>query len=299
MFLSEHQTTIMNDAKLQIAIIGFNRADLLGLQVESLRRFIASPFECFLVNNAPNLLHAQALGKAARKAGIASRDIALPSKAKGPSVNHGHALNATFQMVYGMHDGIFLILDHDMFLCRNLDVDELMSGYQVAGGIQWRQRQRKVWYVWPNTIFLNMGLLPAQSCIDFTPDQRRHLDTGGKLTGYYQRPDVHVRPLLHTSRIHSSRGNLSYFPTKVLDYYDEDFACEFLGHYFLHYAVASGWTRFENERGDYQKRKKAFVERFVKDCIDHDMWQSWIAERLTDVEFESRFSEQKLMESIR
>ena len=129
----------------------FNRPDLLGYQIRSLKKYIKGELEiCVFYDTRTKQLYDE-FAKVCDEHDV-KMYYQVSEPGQSPSWYHAQAAKAAYEIVVETpgEDCIVLFLDHDMFLIDDFNPTEEMSNNDVMGCLQTREN---VEYIWPGLFF--------------------------------------------------------------------------------------------------------------------------------------------------
>lgn len=219
----------------------FNDANYLRLQHKTFGHFFKDDHRLICINNSfDNLREREEIRAAATELGIEHHFPQNINNAKGGWA-HQTALNWTWKNIIIKNNDINLILDHDMFLIKNLSCLDMQE--DVWGIMQGRGNHIK--YFHPAFMVIN-NTLKDKETIDFTGQEIDGLacDSGGNWHYYIQKhPDLKIKGLSLVN-ICTEQGNLDALPPAILNDYDDQVdplqICE---DFMIHFRNGSNWAR--------------------------------------------------------
>ena len=160
-----------------------------------------------------------------------------------------------------------VLLDHDMFMCREFSVKEYMTNYGMSGIPQVRGHIK---YHWIGILFFDLSVLPNKARINIFCGlvRGKNVDAGGMLWYYiHENPEVAVRDMEHTSHIKDENSNLYVLPDSVLEKYHSSFCLQIVESSFVHYGGASNWKHNLLSTNDFTPDKTSFFNWLMSECL--------------------------------
>lgn len=174
----------MQDNKLAIIIVVWNRSDLITTQVELLRRFCKDDdYEIIVVDNSTDMTKS---AEVRNHANAINCTYIKTNTALHTSQSHAYAANYAYQSFKQSYE-YMLFLDHDNFPIKDFSVKSILNG-RVIGGVG--QTKPTKTYLWPGCVLINNKLID-QSIVDFSTNSQLGLDTGGNLYKVLERHGLH------------------------------------------------------------------------------------------------------------
>jgi len=252
--------------KVKVYSIHSNRPDFIEWQAKSFQKWMKTPFELIIVNNADAPEQRQAIDTEATKQSL--QVINTRSTRDLPGFKHADALKQTWTHVIKDRENFAMFVDGDVFMIGAFDVEEYLAGAAMAGSKQ--QRDLKWHWLTPVVMVFDMEKIPEPETIDWeggaAPDGTR-MDVAGNLFYYLEaHPEIkqNVKWMYHTWHIKSENNNRHVLPDNM-QHYQDHWNLEIFGDVFLHYCRSSNW---DGQTKEHHKAKTDFVFGFVNGTID-------------------------------
>ena len=256
---------------VKVYAIHYNRPDLIRWQYDSLKGHLLDPFDFTIINNAREDSLRQEIDNVIQELNLGCINTfstdGLVGKHHANSFNHvwkNHIVHNTQQYS--------LLIDGDIFLVKDLNVNDLMQGYVFAG--PHHKRLPYYHYISPVVLIADVANIPEAETIDWegiglhdTGTEVR-LDTGGGIYPYYlKHPDIKAKTknLKSSWHITEQNGNKHCLPDNILPYYNDEYHIEFFNNEFLHYRASSNW---DYHTAEHHRLKSEFVKNFVYGTLD-------------------------------
>lgn len=245
--------------KTKILIFTFNRPELLEKQVKCLNNNLKCDYEIIVVHDSRNNKYVEEFTEICSRLQL---QFHHHSSLEGntPSGYHSESIQWAYDNIVkpSFIDDIVVLLDHDMFLIKELDMVEYLGDYDIVGC---EQSRGNIKYIWPGLcIFKSKSIFPIS--FDFHPCNffGQTLDTGG---GTFQ--------ILRTEEIKFKDTGVLY-PSA----YDDIDLTENSAHLgypfelhmdrsFLHFRNASSW---HNNMVINDESKIIVLDSILKDYIE-------------------------------
>jgi glycosyltransferase involved in cell wall biosynthesis len=164
--------------KLRVLIFTFNRPELLERQVKCLKKHLLNDYEIVVIHDSRNDQYIEEFSKICSNLGL-QYYYHKSLEGKTPSQYHSESIQWAYDNLIKNEyvEDIVMLLDHDMFLFKELDVMDYLGDYDIAGC---EQSRGDIKYIWPGLcIFKTKSILPID--FDFYPCNffGQELDTGG------------------------------------------------------------------------------------------------------------------------
>lgn len=232
---------------LDLIVVAFNNPQLIAYQLNNIRRFIKnSDYNYLVCDNSANGEKAEEIYEFCRRENVSY--WRLPRFLyEDPSRSHGYALNWIYRYIISKRKNNFMLLDHDIFPVKPVDLNAYAKEYKLAGAVS---RRNKLWYMWPGFSYYNYAFLSSHK-VNFLPEKvkKTNLDTGGGnyLLVYRHMPENSVHEVSREAvDFATGRKAVGDMPVQnVIEYFDEE--------KWLHIVGGSGWF------GDSRKNKDVFV----------------------------------------
>lgn len=154
-----------------IVIVAYNNEKLISKQAECIGRFCKDRFEMIVVDNSTNVECSNAIKYHCTQLKI--EYIKTNASSRNGSDSHAFAANLSYILLKDRFRKFFY-LDHDCFPVKEFSVNDLLSDRVFAGLGQ----QKSELYIWPGCLMFDNTKVDQ---IDFSPNHKLELDTGGNL----------------------------------------------------------------------------------------------------------------------
>ena len=232
---------------LDLIVVAFNNPQLIAYQLDKIRRFVTGADYNYLVcDNSSDSKKSAEIFRFCRDNDVSY--FRIPRFVyEDPSRSHGYALNWIYRYVISKRKNDFMLLDHDIFPVKPVDLSVYAKNYKLSGVVSHRN---DLWYMWPGLSYYNYKYLSLYQ-IDFLPKKANkvNLDTGGGncLTVYQNFP---IACLFEVNReaVNFLTGEIATADTsvqEVVEYFDD--------RKWLHIVGGSGWF------GDSHKNQDIFL----------------------------------------
>lgn len=245
--------------KLRVLIFTFNRPELLERQVKCLHKHLKGEYEISVIHDSRNDEFVEEFGKncSALNLPFYHHNSVV---GKTPSQYHSESIQWSYENLIKpkFQEDVIMLLDHDMFLIKEVDIVEYLGEYDIAGC---EQSRGNIKYIWPGLcLFKAKSILPINfnfhPCNFFGQD----LDTGG---GTFQ--------ILRTEEIKFKDTGVLY--PSAYDDIDLTENSAHLGYpfelhmdrIFLHFRNACSW---HNGMNVSDSSKLLVLDSILKDFID-------------------------------
>lgn len=227
----------LQNRRSAIIIIAFNDVDLIGNQINLITKY------CKDIENTDIIIFDNSSVEITAKMieGFhQSKPYILYHRFTGmhfnPSESHAYACNMAYKF-YSKDYTSILFLDHDCFPVNPFSVEEMVSGYMVAGIAQDKDKK----YFWPGCVAFNvealLGVVP-----NFSISHEYGLDSGGLLYKLIE--------LFGEERccfFNEEKKTNESFPDPTYPEYSM-----INDGMFMHFINASGWNKNENNNARIQ-----------------------------------------------
>jgi hypothetical protein len=249
--------------KLVVILSAFNRPDLLPIQVESIRKNLKNNHEIVVIHDSRNCDYVKEFEDICNNFQI--KFYHHDSKpGKDPSRYHGEVIQWAYDNIIKIEyaDDLILILDHDMFMIKELDLIEYFGDNDILGR---HQNRGTVEYVWPGLVMFKYQSIKNIN-FNFYPgvyfDQV--LDTGGGTSYILNNQNIKYKPT--DCEYPSSYKGINLLDEKINLGYGFELH---LNGSFLHFRNACGWhnnmTIVPNDHD-----KKEVLEYILSNVVDDD-----------------------------
>ncbi len=156
--------------------------------------------------------------------------------------SHQTAANWLWKKFVVDSNDISIILDHDMFPIKKLEIDE---SYDVTGNMQGKGDH--IMYFHPGFIIANNTLRDKET-VDFIGEKIDGFDcdSGGNWYHYIKaHPDLKIKGV-NLVNICGERGNLDLLPDEIRGEYNEDDPIQICEDFMLHFRNGSNWAHTDN-----------------------------------------------------
>lgn len=257
----------MTNKKVNIYSIHSNRADFIPLQVLSFKKWMKTPYELIIVNNADDPEHFRRIQEEVQTYGL--KMLRTKSPRELPGHKHADSLKQAWVEVIRDTENYAMFIDGDIFMIGDFDAEQYLNGASMAGSKQ--QRDFKWHWLTPIVMVFDMAKIPQPETIDWeggaAPDGTR-MDVAGNLFYYLeQHPEVkqNIKWMHHTWHIKTDNQNRHVLPDAIAGEYRDEWNLEIFGDVFLHYCRSSNW---DGQSPTHHEAKSAFVNKFVHGTIN-------------------------------
>jgi hypothetical protein len=161
---------------LAIITIAYNKADLIEIQYDLIKKNITDNYSYFVVDNSSLFSESICMQKFCERKKINYFKIPINPEINNPSMSHGLALNWAIKNIVKRYKiSNFALLDHDVFPVKKYTILDKLSS-QIIYGL--RQYRKGVWYLWPGFAIFDLKHIDIKK-MDFLP--KPGLDTGGSM----------------------------------------------------------------------------------------------------------------------
>lgn len=252
-----------------------NRPDFIALQAISFSKWMKTPYNLIIVNNADADADYRKIEEEARYYNL--QTLRTKSNRDLPGFKHADALKQAWKTVCENKNDYAMFVDGDIFMIGDFNIEEYLNGNAMAGSKQ--QRDYKWHWLTPIVMAFDMEKIPEPETIDWeggaAPDGTR-MDVAGNLFYYLERhPEVKekVKWMHHTWHIKPENNNMHVLPDEIKDKYSPDWNLEIFGDVFLHYCRSSNW---DGQTSQHHENKSRFVNDFVHGTIN----EGFVAKKL-------------------
>ena len=261
--------------RVLICTHSFNRPDFIEIQYKTFQRFLHDDYEFVVFNDAPQESTAETIRNVCEALGI--RHIRIPQtihskpyleRLPGEDYNHpcircANVVQYSLDTLGFGHEGIFAIIDSDMFLIRDFSVSKVMQDIDLmAVG----QSSHHVRYIWNGLVFFNMETLPDKEAINFNCGRVDGVpcDVGG-YTAYYLMAHPYIKTKfiaahhIKEDQVMTDREAADSNLRFLLEHKPHN--VEFLLDYsFFHYRGGGNW---DYKSAEYHKNKTSILRSFI------------------------------------
>jgi len=278
-------TMALANEKVLIFTHCHNRPEFIEMQVKCFKAFIKDDYEFVVFNDAPNQSMCDAIVQTCQRLNIKCMRVPQnrPAHRETPSYRHMDGIRFALNTIGFDHDGIVFMIDSDMFPVKPFSVNEYMKGYDIAGDEQFRpcQGPKKVVYISPLTVFMNMKTLPNKKAIDFTGDkvEGESCDVGGHLYYYFKaNPKVKLKftkvnciaALSDDAKaVNQLDDRTKSFLKTLKQSFDANDPHRMQFHVdqtFIHYVAGSNWN---HRSPSYHQKKTRLLTNFIDESIKY------------------------------
>lgn len=265
--------TLCGQDKTLIITHSFNRSDFIEIQEKTFKKFMKSPYEFVVFNDAKNSKSENEIQSICDRLNIEC--IRIPQeihKAPGDAaICCADVVKYSLDNLGFDYDGYVMIIDADMFLMQPFDVNEYMRDVFVAGH---PQRRGDVDYIWNGIVILDMKRLPCKRDFDFNCGVvEGHLCDVGGYTYYYfkDHPEVQVKAMtphywLENYRNHDRK---TFPPMFQFVMKRKVYNCEFfINSTFFHYRSGGNW---DGRPEGYHKRKTRLLHELIDFALNQEV----------------------------
>ena len=173
--------------KITIATLANKRPDFVEMQYRSITQHVRdAEVEYVVFNNAFNdRRRFRAIEAVCRKLGV--RSVPVPGKDLGNVCETvAFSMNRIWEQELRKVSGILVIIDSDMFFVRDVRMETLMHGHDIAFVPSYRGQKFEVCYPWTGLMFFNLDTLPDAAMLKWdTGTVSGHTVDVGGLNHYY------------------------------------------------------------------------------------------------------------------
>lgn len=270
------------EAEVLILTHAYNRPEFIYWQDAAFKKFLKDDYKFVVFNDAPNEELAIQIRAICQTLDLTCIDVPqeihhyaspyLPGPrnpvGRSPSAECADTIQYMLDTRGFDHPGIVVVFDSDMFLIREMSIEDLLKDYEVAAHPQIRYGSNgPVYYFLPNLVFLNMETLIDKKNLNFNVGTIDGVcvDTGG-CTYYYLQQHPHLKWLQTdcvTARFNEHQSNLSsrtiaYFKSHPAMYrlmtemkYDYEF---YINYCFIHFRAGSNWYQMDAKQQEEKFR---------------------------------------------
>jgi hypothetical protein len=261
------------NAEVLIMTHMYNKPKLIYWQEAVLRKFIKDDYKFIIFNDAPTEQLSLEVKAICQSLNLTCIDVPqvihdyknpyLPGNRNplgDPSAECADTIQYMLDTIGFDHPGKVMVLDSDMFLIREVHIEEIMKGYDILGHNQTRQGlQEKVTYLLPNLMIFDMARLSDKKTLNFNLGiiDGVRVDTGGYTYLYLRdHPEVkwlkvncvyslHANSELDLDTIHYFKSHSQLFNLMIENKYDYEF---YANYTFLHFRAGSNWYNMDQEK---------------------------------------------------
>ena len=269
---------------MKVLTVVVNNPIFIELQFLTLKKFLLTPFEFIVFNDAkdyPDYTNRNDITMKKQIEDICSKlnikciniDNRYQINIHSSSYRHSQSMNEILKFQFNNPD-LYLILDSDMFLIDFLDINKYIN---FNAAIVLQQRVNKtINYIWPGLCFFNMTNIHMFHSLRW--DMIQNTDNGGAsciwlinqlnnnevfpTVEYLRHSQFNTSNIYFISHLWSLTWNQSEFPFNnnlLLNFLKNDyrnqngmFYCEIYDKCFLHYRAGSNWTNEDYNLHDSQ-----------------------------------------------
>jgi len=240
--------------KIGIIIIVYNLdARIFIMQIEAIKKYCKdADYTIHVFDNGSDREKIEAIRHHA-KSRVINYHKTNPST-KDPSFSHSFAANFSYKMLKDKYELLFYA-DHDLIPVKNYSIEEILGNHLVAGVRQ----GKKEYYLWPGCLIFRNNEID-HNLIDFSPNNKLRLDTGGEL-----RKLIEVygeERILYLDEIGAQ--NEAMLTHK--DYYFYMMLCN---ETFIHFLAASNWSGKER----HEERINSLINITTNLMAENDLRQ--------------------------
>jgi hypothetical protein len=259
---------------MKVLTVVVNNPIFIELQFLTLKKFLLTPFEFIVFNDAkdyPDYTNRNDITMKKQIENICSKlnikciniDNHYQINIHSSSYRHSQSMNEMLKFQFNNPD-LYLILDSDMFLIDFLDINKYIN---FNAAIVLQQRLNKtINYIWPGLCFFNMNNI--HNFYSLRWDMIQNTDNGGAsyqwlnnqlnqneefpTVEYLRHSQFNTSNIYFISHLWSLTWNQSELPFNnnlLLEFLKNDFRnqndmfyCEIYDKCFLHYRAGSNWT---------------------------------------------------------
>lgn len=162
---------------IHIYSVHYNRPDFIPKQIRSFEKYLKSNYTFTVIDNSES----DSIELACKNVGISyiKNESAIRTDA---SKMHCSGLSIALSKICQQTD-LCMILDHDMFLCQELDIVEYMQNYDLAFFLH--TYNSPVTYIWPGIVILNPTTLPTLEQLSLNTGQIEGIICDSGAESYY------------------------------------------------------------------------------------------------------------------
>ena len=264
--------------KVLIMTHSFNRPDFIEIQDKTFKKFLTDDYTFVVFNDARQEELSNQIIETCNRLNLpciripqSIHDAPYLERWPGEDYNHpsvrcSNVVQFSLDTVGFDHDGIVMIVDSDMFLVKELSVQEFLDGFDIAGVPQSREHIR---YIWIGLVFFNMQTLPDKKTINFNCGKIDDIgvNAGGQ-TYHYFKDHQEARVKLIDSQFYSPDFIVSEATDEKVKFLFSHNCTNFeflLKNYFFHYRGGSNW---DNKPKEYHENKTAVLNAFIDRYIE-------------------------------
>lgn len=204
--------------KVKIYTFAHNRPDLLPIQYDTFKKYIKDDFEFIVFNNEKpgshggyNPLRKEEIFKVCEYLGIECIDVRLDEEFRiinnevqytydGAYINGSTACSYPCTWIWKNYickdQGLSIIIDTDMFLCKEVSFTKMMEGYNFAYVPSYRDNST-LKYTWNNLIFVKPQEIPnpEEMSWGYGYVNGTAVDVGGEVYYYLQKYEDQLKTL--------------------------------------------------------------------------------------------------------
>ena len=162
------------DVDTDFYTVAFNNDKCIYYQIKLLRKNIKNKFTYTVVDNSTKEDISAKIKKVCEENNVNYYRVRVKLPFTDPSVNHGLVLNWIYSNLIVKRENNFAILDHDVFLMKELDTNKYLKNHKIAGFMI--SYENNSWLIWPGFYWANYDFIKDFE-VNFLPCKR--MDTGG------------------------------------------------------------------------------------------------------------------------
>lgn len=264
------------DAKMLIMTHCYNKPEFISWQARTFEKFLRDDYEFIVFNDTPN----EELFNETEEicSSLNLQTVIVPQEIHLGRENPSEACADTIQYMMNTvgfdYPGIVMLIDSDMFLIRDLNVEELLNNHDIAALAQVKDgKNGPVTYMLPNLIIFNMLTCPDRQTLNFDLGfiDEVNTDTAG-FTHYYLKDHPELKWLKTNIHYQLTDKDLKLNP-ELIDTYarfpilwdimiNKRFDYEFyIDCAFLHFRAGSNWNKME-------EGKLSAKSQLLSNCIE-------------------------------
>ena len=177
--------------KILIMTYVHSRPDFIDLHIKTFNAFLQDEYRYVVFNDAPNNNMKQQIEETCARLGVECLRVPDHNADRVGKPGHRHidGIKFSLEQVGFDYDGIVVMIDADMFLIKQFNIKEYLQNYDLIAWYQDREGNgKKVIYMAPSLVFMDMRTLPNKRTINFEGGNIEGLpcDVGGQMYYYFK-----------------------------------------------------------------------------------------------------------------